>query len=141
MVNRRDLLRSSAALGFAAAIPFSAVNPRLARAASTAPTSTGDRLPAPNALKAPGRGSIPVAFLISEGAVVIDFSGPWEVFENVTVRGNSDNAFRLYTVAETMQPVRASGGMKIVPAFMLATAPAPDGIALPAQSNPNEAVL
>ncbi len=34
-----------------------------------------DRLPAPNALKAPAQGSIPVAFLISEGAVVIDFSG------------------------------------------------------------------
>src|SRR6267142_7158627 len=141
MMNRRDLLRSSATLGFAAAIPFSAVNPRLARAASTAPTSAGDRLPAPNALKAPSQGSIPVAFLISEGAVVIDFSGPWEVFENVTVRGNSDDAFRLYTVAETMQPVRASGGMKIVPDFTLATAPAPKIIVIPAQSQPSEAVL
>src|ERR1700722_10665128 len=141
MINRRDLLRSSATLGFAAAIPFSAVNPRLARAASTAPSSAGDRLPAPNALKAPAQGSIPVAFLISEGGGVIDFSGPWEVFENVTVRGNSDDAFRLYTVAETMQPVRASGGMKIVPDFTLATSPAPKIIVITAQSEPSEAVL
>jgi putative intracellular protease/amidase/YHS domain-containing protein len=140
-MNRRDLLRSSATLGFAAAIPFSAVSLRLAGAASTTPTSAGDRLPAPNALKAPAQGSIPVAFLISEGAVVIDFSGPWEVFENVTVRGKSDDAFRLYTVAETMQPVRASGGMKLVPDFTLATAPAPKIIVIPAQSEPSEAVL
>src|ERR1700730_10893177 len=141
MINRRDLLRSSATLRFAAAIPFCAVNPRLAHAASTSPSSAGDRLPAPNALKAPVQGSIPVAFLISEGAVVIDFSGPWEVFENVTVRGNSDDAFRLYTVAETMQPVRASGGMKIVPDFTLAMAPAPKIIVIPAQGEPSEAVL
>ena len=139
-MNRRDLLRSSATLGFAAAIPFAAVNPRFARAA-TAPTSAGDRPPAPSVLKAPVQGSIPVAFLISEGAVVIDFSGPWEVFENVTVRGNSDDAFRLYTVAETIQPVRASGGMKIVPDFSLATAPPPKVIVVPAQSEPSEAVL
>src|SRR5260370_20067297 len=125
MMNRRDVLRSSATLGFAAAIPFSAVNPRLARAASTAPTGAGDRLPAPNALKAPAQGSIPVAFLISEGAVVIDFSGPWEVFENVTVAGNSDDSFRLYTAVETTQPLRAISGMQLVPDFTLATASAP----------------
>ena len=141
MMNRRDMLRSTATLGFAAAIPFSAVNLRPASAASTAPTSADNRLPAPNALKPPAQGSIPVAFLISEGAVVIDFSGPWEVFENVTVPGRSDAAFRLYTVAETMQPVRASGGMKIVPDFTLATAPAPKIIVIPAQREPSEAVL
>jgi putative intracellular protease/amidase/YHS domain-containing protein len=146
MMNRRDLLRSSATLGLAAAIPFSAANPRRA-SASTAPTSADhsasadDRLPAPNALKPPAQGSIPVAFLISEGAVVIDFSGPWEVFESVPMPRKSDAAFRLYTVAETMQPVRASGGMKIVPDFTLATAPAPKVIVIPAQHEPSEAVL
>jgi putative intracellular protease/amidase/YHS domain-containing protein len=141
MMNRRDMLRSTATLGFAAAIPFSAANPRPASAASTAPARADDRVPAPNALKAPAQGSIPVAFLISEGAVVIDFSGPWEVFENVRVPGKSDDAFHLYTVAETMQPVRASGGMKIVPDFTLATALAPKIIVIPAQSEPSEAVL
>jgi transcriptional regulator GlxA family with amidase domain len=57
------------------------------------------------------------------------------------VPGKSDAAFRLYTVAETMQPVRASGGMKIVPDFTLATAPAPKIIVIPAQREPSEAVL
>jgi transcriptional regulator GlxA family with amidase domain/YHS domain-containing protein len=98
-------------------------------------------VPAPNALKPPAQGSIPVAFLLSDGAVVIDFSGPWEVFENVTVPGKTDDAFHLYTVAETMQPVRASGGMKIVPDFTLAAAPAPKIIVIPAQHEPSEAVL
>ena len=37
--------------------------------------------------------SIPVAFVISEGAVVIDFCGPWEVFRDV-MAGN-DHPFRL----------------------------------------------
>jgi transcriptional regulator GlxA family with amidase domain len=138
MMNRRDLLRRSATLGFAAAIPFSTVDPR---AASAAAATADDRSPAPSPLKPPAQGSIPVAFLISEGAVVIDFSGPWEVFETVRVRGKSDDAFRLYTVAETMQPVRASGGLKIVPDFTLATAPAPKIIVIPAQSEPTEAVL
>jgi transcriptional regulator GlxA family with amidase domain/YHS domain-containing protein len=96
---------------------------------------------APNPLKPPATGSIPVAFLISEGAVIIDFCGPWEVFENATNPATSAGAFRLYTVAESTRPVRASGGMKIVPEYTLATAPAPKVIVIPAQSEPSEAVL
>jgi hypothetical protein len=33
-----------------------------------------------NPLTPSASGTIPVAFLISDGAVVIDFAGPWEVF-------------------------------------------------------------
>jgi hypothetical protein len=33
-----------------------------------------------NPLTPPASGTIPVAFLLSDGAVVIDFAGPWEVF-------------------------------------------------------------
>src|SRR6266576_5062773 len=36
-------------------------------------------------LKAPDNGQIPVAFLISDGAVVIDFCGPWEVFQDAMI--------------------------------------------------------
>ena len=46
-------------------------------------------------LTPPASGKIPVAFLLSDGAVVIDFTGPWSVFE--AVRGDR---FQLYTVAE-----------------------------------------
>ena len=94
-----------------------------------------------NSLKPPAQGSIPVAFLISEGAVMIDFSGPWEVFQDVMIPGRSDHPFRLYTVAETTKPIHASGGMKIVPEYSLANAPTPKVIVIPAQSEPSTAVL
>ena len=72
-----------------------------------------------NPLKPPAKGSIPVAFLISDGAVVIDFCGPWEVFQNVMIPGSMDMPFQTYTVAETTKPIVASGGMKIVPDYTL----------------------
>src|SRR5246127_5904590 len=85
-----------------------------------------------NSLKPPEKDQIPVAFLLSDGAVVIDFCGPWEVFQDVYIPGRKDDAFHLYTVAETATPVRTSGGMTIVPDYTLETAPAPTGGVLPA---------
>jgi transcriptional regulator GlxA family with amidase domain len=95
----------------------------------------------PNPLKPPKNGSIPVAFLISEGAVIIDFCGPWEVFRDVMVPGRQDHPFRLYTVSESTSPIRAGGGMKIVPDYNLTNAPAPKVIVIPAQSEPSPAML
>jgi transcriptional regulator GlxA family with amidase domain/YHS domain-containing protein len=82
-----------------------------------------------------------VAFLVSEGAVIIDFCGPWAVLNNVSIPGRKDNPFRLYTVAETTNPIHASGGMKIVPDYTLETAPAPKVIVIPAQNGKSEAIL
>jgi transcriptional regulator GlxA family with amidase domain/YHS domain-containing protein len=82
--------------------------------------------------------SIPVAFLLSEGAVVIDFSGPWEVFERVRKPKGTYDAFKLYTVAETGDPIRTSGGMKIVPDYTIENAPPPKVIVIPAQSPASE---
>jgi len=95
-------------------------------------------VPAIEPLKAPD-GPIPVAVLLSDGAVVIDFTGPWEVFENVQVNGRS--AFHLYTVAETTAPVLTSGGMTIVPRYSIANAPRPHVVVIPAQGDPTEPVL
>jgi transcriptional regulator GlxA family with amidase domain len=81
-----------------------------------------------------------VAFLISDGAVLIDFIGPWEVFGSVMIHGRMD-FFQLYTVAETSKPVRAGGGMKIIPDHTLDTAPAPKVIVIPAQKDASQAVL
>lgn len=92
-------------------------------------------------LKPPDKDPIPVAFLISDGAVVIDFCGPWEVFQDTNVPSRQDMPFRLYTVAETTKPIRASGGMQVVPDFTIANAPAPRVIVIPAQSEPSSAVL
>ena len=94
-----------------------------------------------NPLKPPAQGSIPVAFLISEGAVMIDFTGPWEVFQDVMVPGRTDHPFRLYTVSESTSPIHTSGGMKIVPEYTFENAPAPKVIVIPAQSQPSEATL
>jgi len=131
-MNRREFLQRSAALGALAAIPTIST---MALSAADSPAAG----PAP--LKPPAQGSIPVAFLLSEGAVVIDFCGPWEVFQDVAVRGRMDNPFQLYTVAETLNPFRASAGLKIVPDYTLATAPPPKVIVIPAQSEPSKATL
>jgi transcriptional regulator GlxA family with amidase domain/YHS domain-containing protein len=94
-----------------------------------------------SSLKPPDKDPIPVAFLISDGAVVIDFCGPWEVFQDVMVASRQDMPFRLYTVAETKKPIRTSGGMQIVPDYKIADAPAPKVIVIPAQSEPSKAML
>ena len=83
---------------------------------------------------------IPVAFVISEGAVVIDFCGPWEVFRDVMLP-SGDHPFRLYTVSDKTAPITAGGGMKIVPDYTFANAPAPKVIVIPAQSEPSQAML
>ena len=127
-MKRRDLLKSSAALGLFSALSFSR---------SLADDSTASP-PAP--LTPPTTGSIPVAFLISDGAVLIDFIGPWEVFGSVMVRGRM-NLFQCYSVAETTKLVRASGGMKIVPDYTLEAAPVPKVVVIPAQKPPSEAAL
>lgn len=97
----------------------------------------GESAPA-NRLTPPADSSIPVAFLISEGAVVIDFCGPWEVFERVQKPKHSYDAFKLYTVAETSAAIRTSGGMKIVPDYTIENAPPPKIIVIPAQSLASE---
>jgi transcriptional regulator GlxA family with amidase domain/YHS domain-containing protein len=130
-VNRRQLLLSSTALGLA---PLASLAERTA-ATLTAPAS--DAAP----LAAPAQGSIPVAVLISDGAVVIDFSGPWEVFESVSVMGRRDAPFKLYAVAETIAPVAASGGLTIVPNFTFKTAPLPKVVVIPAQNGAGDAAL
>jgi len=89
-------------------------------------------------LRAPATGKIPVAFLISENAQVIDFAGPWEVFDGVHVpgRGATHDAsmpFELFTVAPSKDPIRATGGLHIVPDYTFAAAPPAKVIVVPAQ--------
>lgn len=89
------------------------------------------------ALRPPARGAIDVAFLISEGATMIDFAGPWEVFQDVMLpeRGPAHEdqmPFRLFTIADGREPVRVTGGMKVVPDYSVADAPAPRVVVVPA---------
>lgn len=130
-MNRRDLLTAAvaAALMSAETLPASA-------AAQPTPHSEPKSI---KALTPPQRGKIPVAFLISSDAQVIDFAGPWEVFQDVHVpsRGATMDErmpFELFTVAERTAPIRATGGLRIVPDHDFASAPAPRVIVIPAQS-------
>jgi putative intracellular protease/amidase/YHS domain-containing protein len=127
-MNRREWLQRSAALGAVAAAPASLA------AGLAAPASVP-------ALKAPAQSGVPVAFLVSDGAVVIDFCGPWEVFQDVSVPGREAPAFRLYTVAEALEPIVTSGGMKLVPEYTFDTVPQPSVIVIPAQRGRSAATL
>jgi putative intracellular protease/amidase/YHS domain-containing protein len=142
--NRRGLLKAAAEFGLLVAIALS-VSGELSASSSpakapSAPEGNQSALQT-NSLKPPAQGSIPVAFLISKGAQVIDFAGPWEVFQDVIIPGGPEHPFRLYTVSESTSPILASGGMKIIPDYNFENAPAPKVIVIPAQSEPSEATL
>src|SRR5213593_680288 len=93
----------------------------LAAAATAYAPAEAQPLPGPQArsrdgkLHPPVKGAIPVAFVLTEGATVIDFAGPWEVFQDVMVEGRGSSAddqmpFRLFTVSDPKEPIRATGG-------------------------------
>lgn len=104
--------------------------------AASAADATGSLTP-------PKSGTIKVAFVLSEGATVIDFAGPWEVFANVMLPGHGDDMdasmpFELYTVAPSKEAIHTSGshhpGMTITPDYSFADAPMPDVVVIGAQS-------
>lgn len=120
-LRRRDLLAGAGALGWLAVFR--------APARGAVPDS--------HRLTPPPTGKIPVAFLTSESANVIDTSGPWEVFQDVHIEGRGAShdemmPFRLYTVAETKTPVRLTGGLHVIPDHSLDDAPPPKVIVVPA---------
>jgi transcriptional regulator GlxA family with amidase domain/YHS domain-containing protein len=104
-------------------------------AASAVSTDTSSRL------TPPAEGRIAVAFLLAADAEVVDFAGPWGVFEYVTLPEREGSPFQLYTVAESTEPIRCSGGMTIVPQYGFATAPQPQVIIIPAMGEPTPALL
>src|ERR1700739_3852354 len=141
-MNRRELLKRSAALGLAAGIPSLAAGRLFAGTGAIPAKSATDKTKLiSNPLTPPAQGSIPVAFPISKGAVIIDFCGPWEAVSAVEIHGRKDRAFHLYTVAETKEPILASGGMEIVPGYTFQAAPMPKVIVIPAQSGARAPML
>ena len=142
-MNRRQVLLSSTAFGLtplAAAAESTNPAPVAMPSASASAGVPGSDVSA-SPLRAPPAGPIPVAFLISDGAVVIDFCGPWEVFESVQVTGRHDAAFTVYTVAATTGTVRAGGGLQIVPNFDFKSAPPPKVVVIPAQHGAGDSAL
>jgi transcriptional regulator GlxA family with amidase domain len=83
-----------------------------------------------------------VAFVVSEGFNVMDFAGPWEVFQDVQATAASDHdPYQLYTVAASTQPVKTAGGATVTPSYRFADAPKPDIIVIGAQSDNSAALL
>ncbi len=71
-----------------------------------------------------------IAIFIFDDMEVLDFAGPFEVF-NVTGEVNDPAPFRVYTVARTAEPVKARGKLTIVPHYTLDTMPKPDMLLIP----------
>ena len=138
-MQRRELMRYSLAAiasavsvaGHASAASAGDQSPQAKSPVAKSPVPDG-RTAAP--LTVPASGHIKVAFLISAGAEVVDFAGPWGVFEYVFIREGDKlrMPFQLYTVADSTQPIKVTGGMTIVPNHDFAHAPAPDVIVIPA---------
>jgi len=94
-------------------------------------------------LKAPAQGHIQVAFVLTEGATMIDFAGPWEVFGDVHVpeRGatmEEQMPFELFTVGTAKKPTRISSGFTMIPDYSFADAPMPDVVVVGAQQGAPE---
>jgi len=68
-----------------------------------------------------------VAILVWEGAELLDFSGPAEVFAAV----GRHRLFRVYTVGLDRTPVRTQGSVTVQPEFTLEDCPKPDILVIP----------
>lgn len=92
----------------------------------------------------PAHGKIPVAFIIGRGAETIDVVGPWEVFQFAfrpspgTMSMEDMELFQLYTVSDSKEPVRLTGGMQIIPDYTFANAPEPKVVVVPATTTSPE---
>lgn len=89
-------------------------------------------------LEAPAHGRLKVAFVMTEGVTMIDFAGPWEVFQDVHVHERGETMeemmpFELYTVGAARKPVKVSGGMTMIPDYGFDDAPPADIVVLGAQ--------
>src|SRR5207247_10949740 len=103
----KELLRRAAEFGLIAAIAFSAVGKVCASSDAVGATSSpggSEQNAKGDSLTPPVQGTIPIAFLLSEGAVMIDFSGPWEVFQDVMIPGAPDTPLRVYSVPAASHP-------------------------------------
>lgn len=140
-MKRREFIVRGAAWGAVASI--GSVGPLFSVARLNHPQEGGGEA---RKLNPPAKGKLNVAFVLTRGATMIDFAGPWEVFQDVHVmdRGATMDEmmpFRLYTVSDKTEALRASGGMQIVPDYTFGEAPPPQVVVVPAQGGRSETML
>lgn len=127
IMKRVDLLQGAAASALFAGLPIPG--------AASAPALT------PIVPLTPPTDGVPVAFLISQGTVMIDFAGPWEVFQDADAPGRMQAAFIPYTVSESTASVSFSGGARVIPQYDFSNVPAPKVVVVPAQADANAATI
>jgi transcriptional regulator GlxA family with amidase domain len=115
-VNRRDALLAALALTTVAASPYS-TSARLEHDVPARP------------LTPPKNGPVSVAVVVGERSTVIDFAGPWEVFQDV----RQGNGFSLFMVSDKVKTLNASGNMQVVPHYDFESAPQPHVVFMGAQ--------
>src|SRR5215213_632078 len=143
-MRRRDFLQNTIIAG--AAVGVSGIS-GVSAPALRAGVADGQTLrPGDNKLTPPSKGKIAVAVLISAGVTMIDYAGPWEVFQDVHVPGRGPDMdeqmpFQLFTVSDTTDTVVGSAGLKLVPDYTFKTAPQPKVVVIPAQGGKAPAKL
>lgn len=69
-----------------------------------------------------------LAILLFDGVEIIDFTGPYEVFDYVRWNGP---VFNIYTVAEKGTTIKTAGGMSVNPNYSFDNSPKPDLVVVP----------
>jgi len=76
-----------------------------------------------------------VGILIFPAVEVLDFAGPYEVFSvtrlNEALRREEKSPFEVLVVAETAEPVVATGGLRVIPDVTIDTCPRLDILVVP----------
>jgi transcriptional regulator GlxA family with amidase domain len=89
-------------------------------------------------LTLPKSGAVKVAFVISDGATLIDIAGPMQTFDQV--QAGEATGFETFTVSESRTPLKA-GTLTIVPDYTFADVPEADIVVVGAQTGDTEAYL
>ena len=66
-----------------------------------------------------------VAVFLFDGVELLDFAGPADVFSA------AGNGYKVYTVAESTEPIVSQGFVKVVPEFSMQNCPKPDVLIIP----------
>ena len=66
-----------------------------------------------------------VAVFLFDGVELLDFAGPADVFSA------AGSGYKVYTVAESTEPIVSQGFVKVVPEFSIDNCPKPDVLVVP----------
>lgn len=83
-----------------------------------------------NSSRQPSRPIQQIAIFLFDDVEVLDFAGPFEVF-NVASEVVEPKPWTVYTVALTADPIKARGGLTILPHYSVANCPPPDMLLIP----------